>query len=138
MIITLKIEDPVVISLNKYRVKHWTVHQKIRDDQLKQIKSAIRRRSKSSTDVLKTSAVKDRYNIPSFKKYPVSITFQLEKSRPFDCDNIILKYWIDALVKTKTIKGDSPQFVGSTKVISKTIKGDTKLTIEINDGNSTT
>jgi len=105
-IFELKIENPMIYSLNRYRNDHFTVRSRFRDDCYLLFQSEIRK--------LK--------NIPIIKKYPVDVVFELEKPRPFDCDNIITKQYLDSLVHLGVLENDSPKFVRSVKVISKSSK----------------
>lgn len=98
--------------MNKYRTMHWTVRQGLHEDQLIQLQQATRKIKK--VDI----------------KYPVSIKFILEKPRPFDCDNVVVKNWIDSLVKLKFLENDSPPFVESVELVSKKSKLE-RLTVEI-------
>jgi len=100
-----KIKDPIIVSENKYRVQHWATRNKTRESQMFQVYAGI-----------------GNYNIKPIENYPVKIQFELIKPRPIDCDNLVTKYLIDALVKYKIIKGDSPKYVNSVEIISKSGK----------------
>lgn len=125
-ILQIIIEDPVIVSLNKYRVFHWSKWQQIREEQYKRLKKALR----GPRSITASTSAK-RYNkLPSVKKYPVSIEFILEKPHPFDCSNLIIKHYEDSLIKLGILKDDSPKYVKSITLISKSSKK-AKLTINI-------
>lgn len=125
-IFSIVIEDPVIVSLNVYRTSHWSKWQKIREDQYKRLKKALR----CSRSISASTSIKRYKKIPSIKKYPVSIEFILEKPRPFDCSNLVVKHYEDSLIKLGIITDDSPKYVKSIKLVSKSSKK-AKLTINI-------
>ena len=125
-ILTIIIEDPIVVSLNIYRTSHWTKQTKIRDDQYLQLHDSL----KSIQSTSKHLNSKSNSKLPLIKKYPIRIEYILEKPRPYDCSNIITKYWEDALVQYNIIENDSPKFVEAITLISKASK-EKKLTMRL-------
>ncbi len=51
---------------------------------------------------------------------PCDIEVVCYVGRPIDCDNVVLKTFIDGLRDWGTLKDDDPRFVASTKVTVKT------------------
>lgn len=110
VLFSFTVDDPIIISLNQYRTLHWSKQTQVRDQQYLQIQHAF-----------KSARLKNnkRKKVILNKYYPVDLEFILEKSRPYDCSNIVVKYWEDTLVLLKVLKDDSPKYVRSVTLRSK-------------------